>query len=259
LPSVARTQRTLAVSVLLVVILFVFAFSVPLPYIVTTPGSTADVLGDDAGRPVIEISGGGPVDPTTGQLLMMTIHANARDDKIRLGSLLSAWWDTDKAVVPREAVYPDGKSVKQVVETNLKDMRKSQDSATVAALSYLGKSPDQVQVTLHLTNVGGPSAGLFFALGIVDKLTPGELTGGRIIGGTGAIDKDGKVGEIGGLPLKLLAAKRDGATVFLLPKGECAEAERTGSGGLRLIPVETLAGAVSALNALNSGGAVPRC
>jgi PDZ domain-containing protein len=256
---VARTQRTLAVSVLLVVILFVFAFSVPMPYVVTTPGSTADVLGDDAGRPVIEISGPAVVDPTTGRLLLTTIHANGRDDTIRLGSLLRSWWETDAAVVPRKAVYPDGKSTKEVVETNLKDMRESQDDATIAALTYLGKSPDQAQVKLHLTDVGGPSAGLFFALGIVDKLSPGELTGGRTIGGTGAIDKVGKVGEIGGLPLKLLAAKRDGATVFLLPKGECAEASRVGSSGLRLIPVETLSGAVSALNALNTGGSVPRC
>ncbi|MYW05383.1 hypothetical protein GT354_45355 [Streptomyces sp. SID3343] len=230
-----------------------------MPYVVTTPGSTADVLGDDAGRPVIEISGPTVVDPTTGHLLLTTIHAPARGDTIRLGSLLRSWWDTDASVVPKKAIYPEGKSVKEVVETNLKDMRDSQDDATVAALNYLGKAPDQVQVKLHLTDVGGPSAGLFFALGIVDKLTPGELTGGRTIGGTGAIDKAGKVGEIGGLPLKLLAAKRDGATVFMLPKGECAEATRVGAGGLRLIPVETLAGAVSALNALNSGGVVPRC
>ncbi|WP_424642199.1 S16 family serine protease [Embleya sp. AB8] len=230
-----------------------------MPYVLITPGSVADTLGDDGGRPVVEISGPVPVYPTNGRLLLTTIHASGRDETHRLGSLISAWWNTDEAVVPKKSIYPDGKSVKEVVAGNVKDMVKSQDNATVAALKYLGKSPDQVKVTLHLTDVGGPSAGLFFALGIVDKLTEGGLTGGRTIAGTGAIDGDGKVGEIGGLPMKLLAAKRAGATVFVLPKGECGEAGRVGHGGLKLIPVETLSGAVDALHALNSGGPVPSC
>ncbi|MEU0933100.1 MULTISPECIES: S16 family serine protease [unclassified Embleya] len=259
MPGVARTKLTLPVSLLLVAILFLFAFLVPMPYVLITPGSVADTLGEDGGRPVVEISGPAAVYPTTGHLLLTTIHASGRDDKRRLASLIGAWWDSEESVVPRKSVYPDGKSVEQVVETNVKDMVKSQDSATVAALKYLGKSPDQVKVTLHLNDVGGPSAGLFFALGIVDKLTEGQLTGGRTIAGTGAIDANGKVGEIGGLPMKLLAAKRAGATVFVLPKGECGEAGRVGDGGLRLIPVETLSGAVSALEALNAGGKVPSC
>ncbi|WP_406286278.1 PDZ domain-containing protein [Embleya sp. NBC_00896] len=255
----ARTKLTLPVSLLLVAILCVFAFVVPMPYILITPGATADTLGDDAGRPVVEISGPVTVYPTTGHFLLTTIHASGRDDERRLASLIGAWWDSEEAVVPKKSVYPEGKSIEQVVESNVKDMVKSQDSATMAALKYLDKSPEQVKVTLHLTDVGGPSAGLFFALGIVDKLTEGQLTGGRTIAGTGAIDANGKVGEIGGLPMKLLAAKRDGATVFILPKGECKEADRAGDNGLRLIPVETLSGAVDALNALNTGGKVPSC
>ncbi|OPC82760.1 hypothetical protein B4N89_19070 [Embleya scabrispora] len=255
----ARTKLTLPVSLLLVACLLGFAFLVPMPYVLITPGSVADTLGDDGGRPVVEISGPAAVYPTTGHLLLTTIHASGRNEKHRLASLLSAWWDEEESVVPRKSIYPDGKSVEQVVETNVKDMVKSQDSATVAALRYLGKSPEDVKVTLHLSDVGGPSAGLFFALGIVDKMTEGQLTGGRTIAGTGAIDTSGKVGEIGGLPMKLLAAKRAGATVFILPKGECGEAGRVGSSGLKLIPVETLSGAVDALNALNTGGKVPSC
>jgi len=256
---VARTQRTLAVSVLLVVILCVFAFSVPMPYVLVTPGTTADTLGEANGTPVVEITGPVKVYDTTGHLLLTTIHASGRDDERRLGSLIKAWWNTDESVVPRSSIYPDGKSVEQVVESNRKDMVTSQDDATLAALRYLNKSPEQVKVTLHLSDVGGPSAGLFFALGIVDKLSDGQLTGGRTIAGTGAIDADGRVGEIGGLPLKLLAAKRDGASVFLLPKGECGEADRVGDSGLTLIPVTTLAEAVQSLDALNTGGKVPSC
>jgi Lon-like protease len=112
--------------------------------------------------------------------------------------------------------------------------------------------------------VGGPSAGLLFTLGIIDKLNGdgagGDLTGGRTIAGTGTIDADGTVGAVGGVALKTQAAQRDGATVFLVPEEECSDAKAELPKGLRLIPVTSLKGAVSALTALESGkGSVPAC
>ena len=111
--------------------------------------------------------------------------------------------------------------------------------------------------------VGGPSAGLLFSLGIVNLLQGdgegGDLTGGRVIAGTGTIAPDGTVGSVGGVPLKVQAARRDGATVFLVPRDECADAQANLPEGLRLIPVTTLDGAVDALRALASGGDVPSC
>ncbi|MDF3143157.1 S16 family serine protease, partial [Streptomyces sp. T21Q-yed] len=87
-----------------------------------------------------------------------------------------------------------------------------------------------------------------------------DLTGGRTIAGTGTIDAAGKVGAVGGVSLKTQAAKRDGATVFLVPKDECSDAKSELPKGLRLIPVTTLKGAVDALEALESGkGSVPSC
>ncbi|GCD93187.1 hypothetical protein EHYA_00830 [Embleya hyalina] len=249
----------LRVSLFLVLLMFALAFSVPVPYVVVRPSSTLDTLGENEGRPVVEISGPARVYPTTGRLLLTTVGVGARGERHHLGSLLRAWWDTDKAVVPKESVYPDGKSGQQVLEANLRDMNKAQDNATVAALAYLGMSTEQAKPTFHTGRVGGPSAGLFLALGIVDKLSGQDLTGGRTIAGTGAIDADGRVRRIGGLPMKLLAAKRDQATVFVLPRAECGEADRAGNGGLRLVPVETLAGAVDALKALGTGGKVPSC
>lgn len=246
-------------SLFLVLLMFAFAFVVPVPYVVVRPSSTLDTLGEHEGRPVVEISGPARVYPTNGRLLLTTVGVGARGERHRLGSLLRAWWDTDKAVVPKESVYPDGKSVEQVVEANLGGMKKAQDNATAAALTYLGMSTEQARPAFHTGKVGGPSAGLFLALGIVDKLSEQDLTGGRTIAGTGAIDADGRVGRIGGLPMKLLAAKRDHATVFVLPRAECGEAGRAGSGGLRLVPVETLSGAVDALNALRTGGHVASC
>src|SRR4051794_12014814 len=81
-------------------------------------------------------------------------------------------------------------------------------------------SPD-VRIGIDPNSVGGPSAGLAFTLGIVDKLTPGSLTGGRTVAGTGTIDGFGNVGPIGGIQQKIAAAEEAGATVFLAPASEC--------------------------------------
>ena len=142
-------------------------------------------------------------------------------------------------------------------------MLQSQETAVTAALDYLGMTAEEVSVELNLEGVGGPSAGLLFSLGIVNLLQGdgegGDLTGGRVIAGTGTIAPDGTVGSVGGVPLKVQAARRDGATVFLVPRDECADAQANLPEGLRLIPVTTLDGAVDALRALASGGDVPSC
>ncbi|MCX9192519.1 PDZ/DHR/GLGF domain-containing protein [Carbonactinospora thermoautotrophica] len=115
------------------------------------------------------------------------------------------------------------------------------------------------EVKIQLDDVGGPSAGLMFALGIVDKLTPGELTGGQFIAGTGEIDDEGRVGPIGGIQMKIIAAQKAGATAFLVPAQNCDEALGI-EPEIKLVKVETLHGAVQALEALRTGkGDVPSC
>lgn len=119
-------------------------------------------------------------------------------------------------------------------------------------------SPVTIDITLD--DVGGPSAGLMFSLGIVDQLTPGALTGGRHVAGTGTIDADGEVGPIGGIHQKMAGARDAGASVFLVPQGNCSEARTDPPEGLRLVAVKTLDAAVEALEAIDSGqGAVPTC
>src|SRR6202012_4951924 len=95
-------------------------------------------------------------------------------------------------------------------------------------------------IKIGLADVGGPSAGLIFATAIVDKLTPGELTGGKEIAGTGTIDADGRVGPIAGIRFKMDSAHADGATAFLVPAGNCSEAARTAPSGLTLARVSDL-------------------
>lgn len=116
------------------------------------------------------------------------------------------------------------------------------------------------KVDISVGEVGGPSAGLMFSLGIYDKLTPGAITGGAAVAGTGTIEPDGKVGPIGGIEQKMVGARRAGATVFLTPAGNCADAVKAVPEGLRLVRVETLQGAITALDALRDHkGEVPSC
>lgn len=254
--------QALAVCAAPVVALLATAVFAPLPFSVAQPGMTADVLGENKGTPVITISGA-PVRETSGQLRMTTIEATSPDTRVTLPDVIDSWFSTDRAVMPRDAVYPSGDTVKEIERYNRRQMEKSQDEATRAALGYLGEDGKGIEVELKLADVGGPSAGLLFSLGIVDKLNGdgdgGDLTGGRVVAGTGTIDADGKVGPVGGVPLKTQAARRDGATVFLVPKAECADARAELPRGLRLIPVTTLEGAVDALVSLEKGDKVPAC
>lgn len=118
---------------------------------------------------------------------------------------------------------------------------------------------DQNEVTISLGEVGGPSAGLMFTLAIVDKLTPGELTSGRFIAGTGTITSTGLVGKIEGIRFKMLAAREAGATAFLVPADNCEEALANVPDGLTLARVDTLQDAVTAVDTLGKGGAPRPC
>lgn len=115
------------------------------------------------------------------------------------------------------------------------------------------------ELSIDLERIGGPSAGLMFALGIIDTLEPEDLTGGEIIAGTGSINQLGEVGAIGGIPQKLVAAREIGATAFLVPSRNCAEALATAPDGLTLIRVDTLDQAVAALAALRADREPPSC
>lgn len=116
------------------------------------------------------------------------------------------------------------------------------------------------EVKIELDNVGGPSAGMMFALGIIERLTPEAITGGKIVAGTGTIDDDGTVGKIGGIVMKIRGAKRTGATVFMVPAENCREAANGAPKGITLVKVDKLTTALSALEAIRTGkGTFPQC
>ncbi len=114
-------------------------------------------------------------------------------------------------------------------------------------------------VKISVGDIGGPSAGMMFALGIVDKLTPTNLTGGKFIAGTGEITAAGQVQPIGGIQQKMVGARDAGATVFLTPAANCADTAGAVPAGLRTVKVSTLSQAITDLEALKAGKAVPSC
>ena len=331
---------------LLLLALLVGGSQLPVPYAELGPGPTLNTLGvDQSGNQIIQVTGK-TADRTTGNLNLTTVSVR---DRLDLLGAMRGWLDPERAVVPREEIFPPGQSQQQTDEKNTRDFVTSQNSAELAALAYLhltkvvisqvetdspshGKLQEKdvitaiqgrkvadveqlgtvltaiapgttvtvdfqrggragstrvttkegtddsgqkravlgVGVTLESTadfkvkialddRIGGPSAGLMFALGILDKIGTDNLTGGRFIAGTGTIDVSGEVGPIGGIPLKLIAAKHKGATTFLVPTDNCAEATRRPPAGLQLVKVESLSGAVDALEALQAGKPVPAC
>jgi Lon-like protease len=117
------------------------------------------------------------------------------------------------------------------------------------------------EVKISVGDIGGPSAGMMFSLGIIDKLTKLNLTAGRFIAGTGEIEPGGKVDPIGGIQQKMVGARNAGATIFLTPAANCADTKGAVPAGLRLVKVSTLNQAVTYLEALKSGqsASVPSC
>ncbi|MFG3657688.1 PDZ domain-containing protein [Streptomyces sp. NPDC047706] len=116
-------------------------------------------------------------------------------------------------------------------------------------------------IDIKLADVGGPSAGLMFALGIYDKLTPGSLTGGSFVAGTGTIDDDGAIGPIGGIEMKTVGARSKGAQYFLTPADNCAAAAQDTPEGLTLVKVDTIDDALGALKDIRAGDTadLPKC
>jgi Lon-like protease len=341
-----RRVLTLITGAVLLLALLVGGSQLPVPYAELGPGPTLDTLGvDQSGQPIIQLNKRPPA-KTTGHLNLTTVSVR---DRLDLLSAMRGWLDPERAVVPREEIFPPGQTQQQTDAKNTQDFVTSQNSAELAALAYLdqtkvvitqvqGDSPSHGKLAAKDTitavqgtpvgdvsdlgkvlgatapgttvtvdylrggkpgsakitttkgtdedgkpravlgvgvslesiapftvkialddRIGGPSAGLMFALGILEKLGPADLTGGRFIAGTGTIDATGDVGPIGGIPLKLIAARDKGATAFLVPSGNCAEASRNPPAGLTLIKVDTLTGAVDALEALRNGKPTPHC
>ncbi|MGG7463512.1 YlbL family protein [Plantibacter sp. YIM 135347] len=324
--------------------------AVPAPYVIEQPGPVFNVLGtvenDGDKVPLIEVHDTETY-KTAGALDMLTVQVVGNPQRSPGWlDVVSAWFDSSRAVVPMSVYYPPGVTSKQRDQQNAALMVDSQQDAVAAALRHLDytvpehvavaavseKSPADgklklkdeivsvngtpvtgldnlrsiiqdngtdkaatfdivrdgvastveivpttataadgttsavvgigtavnydfpVDISIQLDNVGGPSAGMMFALGMIDKLTPGELTGGEHIAGTGTIDASGTVGGIGGIRQKMFGAKDAGADWFLAPASNCNEVVGHIPDGLKVFAVNTLDDSIAALTAIADHG-----
>lgn len=201
------------------------------------------------------------VDPTLGSA-----------GKLRVGDqLVSIDGSPASSEATLTAVLKTKKVGQQVEVTVTRDSASQSYSVTLTAPSKAGDPPRlgivvgtgcllPFEVDLGLNNeIGGPSAGLMFALGIMDKIGPTDITKGRFIAGTGEISTDGTVSPIGGIALKMIAARKAGATIFLAPADNCGDVRGNIPSGLDVVKVSSLHDAVQSLAELAENKAVPHC
>jgi Lon-like protease len=135
----------------------------------------------------------------------------------------------------------------------------SSQGQTAIGVNVLESFRFPFNVKINIGHVGGPSAGMMFALAIIDKITPANLSGGKFIAGTGEITVGGAVQPIGGIQQKMAGARAAGATIFLTPAANCPDTVGAVPHGMRLVKVSTLSGAIAALQALKHGRPVAGC
>jgi PDZ domain-containing protein len=185
--------------------------------------------------------------PSSGKLVaadfVKTVNGQALTSIEQLRSIVGEWDGQGTVAVE---VDRDGQLITQEI-TPIKDAEGNYRLGILVGYKY----DFPIDIELQLGDVGGPSGGMMFALGIIDRLTPGNLTGGLHIGGTGTIQESGVVGPIGGVVQKLHGAKAAGATVFLAPAGNCPEIVGNEPSGLRVVKIEKLSDAVSALEKIS--------
>jgi len=236
-------------------IILVLSLFIPLPFAILLPGPATDVLG-----PVVQVPSrfADQVPTPTGKLMLTTVSISTPNSKVFGFEVLARWIQADGVVIPKSVIYEPNANVEEENRASLAEMDGSQNNAIAAAFNYLnmnepdlapylqsGELNDQL-VQFDLPNTGGPSGGLIFALGIIEKLNSAQLVRGRLIAGTGTINKKGDVGPIGGIEDKLIGAKRARATLFIAPIDNCIDISHIPS-GLQIVAVSTLAQAVTLL------------
>jgi PDZ domain-containing protein len=196
-----------------------------------------------------------PDGPSSGVLRAGDVITAVDGQPVKLGQQLTELIQARPAGTARTiALTRDGTATTKTVTT-----RQENGGPPRIGVEIGQQQPHPFQLKIDLGDIGGPSAGLMFSLGIIDKLQPEDLTGGKIIAGTGTIDDEGQVGPIGGIPQKLVGAKQAGAKFFLVPADNCAEAVRNPQPGLPLLKVGTLSEALATLATLRAGGQPARC
>lgn len=212
----------------------------------------------DAAYVALKRVAGYPADHGPGQLVEQVVPQLPAEGRIRTGEIITAVNGSTVndnvalSKVIRSAGYgahlrftlKDGAKTRSVVVTTTHE---TGVPFPVVGIATVPNFPFDVRINSQ--GIGGPSAGLMWALGLIDVLTPGDLTGGAKIAGTGTIDPSGQVGAIGGVEQKVVAAERTGAKVFFVPVDNANAAKSVANGSMAIVPVRTYSEALDYLRA----------
>jgi Lon-like protease len=226
--------------------------------------SQMDTSKIDATSVVLSELAGYPKQHAKGALIESTIEGCPAFQRLFAGDLILSIEGTDIRSAPQASRVIDRVPVDEPLSFSVEAAGETHDLELTRArcdprvdepiLGIHLVQPFPFPVEISSGDVGGPSAGLMFALGLYDTLTPGDLTAGQTIAGTGAIDLQGRVFPIGGIRDKLVEAERVGADVFLVPSANMAELDGADTGDVRLVSVRSFDQALEELEA--SGGAL---
>lgn len=206
---------------------------------------------------VVQVLDGSPADGvlSLGDTIV-SIDGRPLDDAEDLTAIMDG---KEPGAVVTLGVEPPDRSEVRTVEVTLAE-NPDEPGQGLIGVSLQPRDPEYqypFPVDIDSGSVGGPSAGLAFALGVIDVLTPGELTGGLKVAATGTIDGQGNVGLVGGVPQKTATVVDGGYDVFLVPSDELAMASARAGDDIRVVPVDTLSEALAALASLGGSGIGP--
>ncbi len=191
-----------------------------------------------------------------GQMYLLAVYVTNPETKVLGAEVLGCWVIGRCAVLPRSVIYSRESTDKSERASGSKEMSQSQSAAILAAKGAIVRHFPAVDIsklsdsslTVNLDNVGGPSAGIIFTLGLVDLLTPEDLLQGRKISGTGTVDRTGRVGAIGGVQEKIMAAKSAKASVIFVPAENCSDLPKHVE-GISVVALTTIDQAIGYLQA----------
>jgi PDZ domain-containing protein len=245
-----RFSRTPLLVKLLFLITVVVPLAVPLNFVLIQPGEGSALF-----PKVLQVKQSPlPTYKVNGQLYLLSIYVTNPDAKVLGYQVLQCWALAECVVMPRSVMYQEDTDTKAEIKKGKAEMKKSQSTALSAAQKLFATQYPAIKLNevsdsslkVSLKNTGGPSGGLIFALAITDLFTPEDMVQGRKIAASGTISAAGKIGPIGGIAEKIIAAKKAGATLLFASRENCDELP-THVSGITVVAVSRLRDAVTYL------------
>jgi PDZ domain-containing protein len=245
-----RFSKTPRLLTLFFVLLFTVPLFTPVNYVIIQPGEGTPLF-----PKVLQVKKSDAITyKANGQVYLLSIWVSTPDAKILGAEAVGCWARADCVLFPRSVMYQRNTTSKVEDKKSLHEMKVSQSDAMTATKKILAKEFPGIDISklsdkslkVSLPNTGGPSGGLIFSLGLIELLTPEDILQGRKVAGTGTISADGKVGPIGGISEKIIAAKKAGATVLFASRDNCNEIAKDVT-GISVVAISTLDEALSYL------------